>query len=514
MSKYYVTTPIFYPNARPHVGTAFMVIGTDVLARFHRLLGDEVYFLTGTDEHGEKNQKAADQQGVEPQALVDGMVEKFKAPWEKLSISYDGFIRTSEPRHQKVVQELFQRAYDRGDIYKGTYEGLYCTPCESYWAESEAKGGECPQCGRPVRKLSESAYFFALSKYQDRLEGLLRERPDFIQPDFRRNEMVANFLKPGLRDVCISRSSITWGVPVPVNNSHVVWVWFDALPNYLSGIGYLADDAEFRKWWPADVHIVGKDIVRFHTLLWPAMLMAAGLEIPERVYAHGFVVVEGTKMSKSLGNVVLPEEIAERYGADALRYYLMREIPFWSDGSYSEDKLVGRFNHDLGNDLGNLVLRTLSMIERYFEGKIPPGQDFHQPPAELAPMDKALRAASVEVYENLDGFIDALEFNRALESIWGLVRLANRYVEENRPWVLAKDPQQRQRLSAVLYNLAEACRVLSVYLSPFMPTTCDAMRRQFGLGPISGKLSEETNWGQTRAGTPIARGDALFPRVE
>ncbi len=512
MSKFYVTTPIFYPNARPHVGTAFMVIGTDVLARFHRLIGDEVYFLTGTDEHGEKIQKVAEEQKITPQALVDGMVEKFKQPWEKLSISYDGFVRTTEKRHEKVVQELFRRAYDRGDIYEGTYEGLYCTPCESYWSETEAKGGECPQCGRPVRKLTESAYFFALSKYQDRLEALLKERPDFIQPEFRRNEMVTNFLKPGLRDVCISRSSITWGVPVPVNGNHVMWVWFDALPNYLSGIGYLSDEDEFKKWWPANVHIVGKDIVRFHTLLWPAMLMAAGLELPERVYAHGFVVVEGTKMSKSLGNVVHPEEIVARYGTDALRYYLMREIPFWSDGSYSEEKLIGRFNHDLGNDLGNLMFRTLSMIERYFDGKIParPNGSLEEQP----PLDRALRAAVVDAHEGLGGLMDALEFSRALDSIWEVVRLANRYVEESRPWMLAKDPAQRGRLEAVMYNLAEVCRVLSVYLTPFMPTTCEAIRRQFGLEPIKRKLCLEVEWGQTESGTPIRKGEPLFPRVE
>ena len=512
MSKFYVTTSIFYANARPHVGSAFEIIGTDVLARYHRLIGDEVFFLTGTDEHGEKNQKVAEQQGVTPKELVDSMVDRFKTPWEKLAISYDGFIRTSEPRHEKVVQELVQKAYDRGDIYEGTYEGLYCTPCESYWSETEAKGGECPQCGRSVRKLSEPAYFFALSKYQDRIEGLLRERPDFIQPDFRRNEMVANFLKPGLRDVCISRSSITWGVPVPINPRHVVWVWFDALPNYLSGIGYLADDEQFAKWWPADVHVVGKDIVRFHTLLWPAMLMAADLEVPGRICAHGFVVVEGTKMSKSLGNVVLPEEVAERFGADALRYYLMREIPFWSDGSYSESRLIRRINHDLGNDLGNLVLRTLSMIERYFEGKIPICP--HEPLAEQAPLDRALQAASAEVYEGLGAFMDAIEFNRALESIWELVRLANRYVEDNRPWALAKDQQQRQRLSAVMYNLAETCRLLSVYLAPFMPATTDAIRNQFGLEPIAQKLSKEIQWGQTRPGTTIRKGEPLFPRVE
>ena len=512
MSKFYVSTSVFYANAKPHVGSAFEIIGADMLARYHRLIGDEVFFLTGTDEHGEKNQKAAEEQGIEPQQLVDSMVEKFKVPWEKLSVSYDGFVRTTEPRHQKVVQELFSRAYDRGDIYEGTYEGLYCTPCESYWSEAEAKGAECPQCGRPVRKLTEPAYFFALSKYQDQLEGLLRERPDFIQPDFRRNEMIANFLKPGLRDVCISRSSITWGVPVPVNSKHVIWVWFDALPNYLSGIGYLSNDDKFKKWWPANVHIVGKDIVRFHTLLWPAMLMAAGLEVPQRVYAHGFVVVEGTKMSKSLGNVVLPEDIVARYGVDALRYYLMREIPFWSDGSYSEEKLVRRFNHDLGNDLGNLLLRTLSMIERYFDGKIPAGQNLDL--TELTPTDKALRAASAEVYENLDGFMNALEFSRALEGIWELVRLANRYVEENKPWVLAKDSAQQQRLATVMYNLAEACRVLSVYLSPFMPTTCVLIRKQLGLGPTLQKLSKEVEWGQTKPGTPIIKGEPLFPRVE
>lgn len=512
MSKFYITTPIFYPNAEPHVGTAFCMIGTDVLARYHRLVGDEVFFLTGMDEHGEKIQKVAEEQNLAPQELVDRMAGKFQEPWKTLCISIDGFIRTTDPRHVRVVQELFRTLLESGDIYKGNYEGLYCTPCESYWLASEAKGGECPQCGRPIEKLTEPAYFFALSHYQEKLERLLQERPDFIQPGFRRTEMISGFLDPGLKDVCISRSSITWGIPVPTDEEHVVWVWFDALPNYLSGVGYLTDKDQFDKWWPANLHVVGKDIVRFHALLWPAMLMAAGLPLPERIYAHGFVVIEGAKMSKSLGNVVRPEQMVAKYGADALRYYLMREIPFWSDGSFSEEKLVKRFNYDLGNDLGNLVLRTLSMIERYFDGEVPPGET--APVQNWLPQDKALRARSLEVHENCGSLMESLDFSRALEEIWDLVHLANRYVEENRPWELAKDPGSRPRLGVVLYNLAETCRALTVYLMPFLPQTSERIREQFVLGPITRPCAEEVEWGQTVPGTRIRKGAPLFPRVE
>jgi methionyl-tRNA synthetase len=517
--KYYLTTPIFYPNAEPHVGSAFEVIGIDVMARWKRLSGFDVFFLTGTDEHAEKVSTVARESGVSPQELVDRMAEKFKTAWAQMGISYDRFIRTTEEGHKKAVEIFFRKVLAKGDIYLGAYEGLYCSPCESYWTATQAKGGECPECGRPLKTLREPAYFFALSKYQKALEKLFADNPDFLLPEFRRREMEQNFLKPGLEDVCISRSTLDWGIPVPDDAAHRVYVWFDALINYLTGVGYGSDEARFNKWWPADLHVVGKDIVRFHTLLWPAMLMAAGLPVPKRVFAHGFVQVvsddapeQAVKMSKSLGNIVTPEAIITKYGADALRYFLLKEIPYAGDGVYSERNLAVRYNNDLGNDLGNLVLRTSSMIARYFDSEVP------RPAAEdvvsWTDVDKVVRATAEELSETVPPLMEALDYATALEEIWTLVRAGNRYVEETKPFIIAKDPSQRDRLGVVLYNLAETCRILSLWISPFMPGVAAKIREQFALGALGSDIAADSTWGKTVPGTAVRKGEPLFPRLD
>jgi methionyl-tRNA synthetase len=518
--KYYLTTPIYYPNAEPHVGSAFEIVGVDVMARWKRLLDCDVFFLTGTDEHAEKVSKVAKEAGVTPERLVEDMAEKFKQAWKSLDISYDRFIRTEEEVHKRGVVQFWRIVRDKGDIYLGSYEGLYCMPCESYWTRTQAKAGVCPECGRTLQTLREPAYFFALSKYQEPLERLFRENPDFLGPAFRRHEMEETFLKPGLDDVCISRTTIHWGIPVPDDPKHVIYVWFDALLNYLTGVGYGTDEELFRSRWPADLHVVGKDIVRFHTLLWPAMLMSAGIPLPKRVFGHGFVQVlsddmgveEPVKMSKSLGNIVKPGDISGKYGVDALRYFLMKEIPYAGDGAYSERNLAMRYNTDLANDLGNLVLRTLSMIERYVGGRIPEGHA--DPVVEWPDADKVLHAVAEEVAENVPALMEELSFSAALEAIWSLVRAANRYVEETKPWALAKDPASRPRLGVVLYQLAESCRLLSIWLSPFVPTTARKIRSQFALDEAATDFALEAAWGGTKPGTMIRKGEPLFPRLD
>ncbi|HUV38658.1 MAG TPA: methionine--tRNA ligase [Planctomycetota bacterium] len=518
--KFFVTTAIPYPNAAPHVGTAFEAIGTDVVARWKRLTGCEVFFLTGTDEHAEKVSKVAASRGITPQQLVAEMADVWRDAWHMMEISEDRFIRTEDDDHKRAVAEFWRRVRDSGDIYLGSYEGPHCMPCESYWSETQAKGGVCPECGRKLEVLKEPAYFFALSRYQERLEKLFRDHPDFLLPEFRRREMEENFLRPGLQDICVSRTTIHWGIPVPDDPKHVVYVWFDALINYLTGAGFATDEKRFAKWWPADLHVVGKDIVRFHTLLWPAMLMAADLPLPRRVFAHGFVHVvsddgtqtEGVKMSKSLGNIVAPGDICAKYGPDALRYFLLREIPYAGDGNYSERNLAGRYNNDLANDLGNLVLRTLSMIERYFDGKVPAGDT--RPVVDWHEHDKVLHAVAEEVAETVPALMDTLAFAQALETLWTLVRAANRYVEENRPWTLAKDPAESTRLGVVMYNLAESCRLLAIWLTPFIPGTAAKIREQLALDDVDVSFNARVRWGLMKPGTVIRKGPALFPRLE
>ncbi len=508
MSKgsFFITTAIPYPNATPHVGSCFEMVGTDVLARYKRLCGYDVLFLTGMDEHGEKVEKAARQRGISPQAHVDEMTQKFRTLWEHLEISNDDFIRTTEPRHEKAAIEVFRRVRDRGDIYKGTYAGPYCVRCETYLIERQLVAGNCPSCGDPVKELSEEAYFFRMSKYQRALEEHIRENPSFIEPAFRRREMLANFIEPGLEDVCISRSSIAWGIPVPDDPEHVLYVWFDALVNYLTGVGFPVDRERFGNYWPAQLHIVGKDIMRWHTTIWPTMLMSAGLEVPCRVYGHGFVTVEGgAKLSKSEGAYLTPQALIDNYGADALRYHLLREIPYAGDGVFSESNLITRVNTDLGNELGNLLHRALSMIEQYTDGRVPT-------PGESA--DDALPEAVTDMMARLDEMMNALEFSRALESIWSMVRLGNRYVEEKKPWLLAKDPTLRHKLSTVLYNLVELLRILAVCLSPFMPASSLKMTAQLGLEPGTETLEELTQWGLMPPHTFVKKGEPLFPRIE
>ncbi|HUW58409.1 MAG TPA: methionine--tRNA ligase [Planctomycetota bacterium] len=517
--KFFITTAIPYPNAAPHVGTAFEAVGTDVMARWKRLTGCDVFFLTGTDEHAEKVSKAARERGIPTEQLVEEMAEVWKEAWAQMAISHDRFIRTEEEDHKRSVAKFWRTVRDKGDIYLGTYEGLYCMPCESYWTQTQAKGGVCPECGRALETLKEPAYFFALSKYQKPLEKLFNEHPEFLLPEYRRREMEENFLKPGLNDICISRTTIHWGIPVPDDPKHVVYVWFDALINYLTGVGYGTDEKRFEKWWPADLHVLGKDVVRFHSLLWPAMLMAAGLPVPKRVFGHGFVQVladgdaEGpVKMSKSLGNIVRPGDIIAKYGADAFRYFMMREISFAGDGAYSERNLAVRHNNDLGNDLGNLVLRTLSMIERYLDDKVPEGN--HDDVVNWPERDKVLHAVAEELHETVPALMDELNFSAALDAIWPLVRAANRYVEENKPWDLAKHPDQRERLGVVMYNLAESCRLLSVWLTPFVPSTTEKMQTQLSCGGDDRDFDERVSWGGMKPGTVIRKGKPLFPRLD
>jgi len=499
---FFITTPIYYANAPLHIGSAFEIIGIDALARFRRLCGDDVFFLTGMDEHGEKNQRAAEARGITPQQHVDEMAANFRTFCQRLQISADDIIRTTEPRHRRVVEAFWRQVQGQGDIYLGEYTGAYCARCECYVRETDLKDGTCPACGERTRLLSEPAFFFRLSRFTEPLRRHFAEHPDFVQPDFRRREM-QRIIESGLEDVCISRSSIHWGIPVPGAPGHVVYVWFDALVNYISAIGYGSDPDRFARYWPAALHVVGKDILRWHTILWPAMLMSAGLALPQRVFGHGFIYTRGGKMSKSLGNVVDPQAVAQKYGADALRYALLRETPYENDGCYSEDSLVERYNRDLGNDLGNLVLRVVTMIDRYCHGAVPAPQGDNGP----------LRTTAERLNAEIPPAMNGLQFSRALEDIWALVHRANEFIEEQKPWAMAKDTAAAARLNKTLYDLAETLRLLSVWLTPFMPATAAAIRAQLSLGDIQGTIPAETRWGLLPAGQHVQRGAPLFPRL-
>lgn len=507
-NTFYISTPIYYPSDRLHIGHAYCTTAADAIARFNRLLGKDVLFLTGSDEHGQKIANIARAKGEGPKSYVDKIVATFKDLWNRLNISYDDFVRTTDERHARVVQDVFRRLYDNGDIYKGEYEGWYCTPCEAFWLERQLKDGNCPDCGRPVNLVKEESYFFRLSKYQDRLLEHIEENPGFIQPDSRRHEMI-NFIKSGLEDLSVSRTTFDWGIPVPIDEKHVIYVWVDALSNYLTGAGFLHDDEKFAKFWPADVHLVGKEIVRFHTIIWPIMLMALGLELPKQVYGHGWLVIEGDKMSKSKGNVVDPILLIQEFGADALRYFLLRDIQFGLDGNFSRSALIRRINSDLANDLGNLVSRTLAMIDKYFDGVLP-ARDV------VESLDEEIAESAYQAVQNVSRLMDNLELTEALSELWRHIGRTNKYIDETEPWNLAKSDEGKRRLQTVLYNLAESIRIIALLVYPFMPSTGEAIWKRLGFESelTSEKLEDAAVWGKLRPGVKTYRGEALFPRID
>ena len=511
MSKksFYITTPIYYPSAKLHIGHAYCTTIADSVARFHRLADEDVFFLTGSDEHGQKIQQKAEEQGITPIEYVNPIVAGFQNLWKMLNISNDDFIRTTEKRHEKVVQEIFRRIYAKGDIYKGAYTGLYCTPCESYWTEHQLdENGCCPDCHRPVQEVSEEAYFFKISKYADRLLQYIEENPDFIQPVSRRNEMI-NFINQGMEDLCISRTSFDWGIPVPIDTKHVIYVWFDALTNYLTPIGYLDDPEKFQKFWPADIHLVGKEIVRFHSIIWPCILMALDLPLPKQVFGHGWLVVDGTKMSKSIGNVVDPIGLIEEFGADAIRYFLLREINLGQDGNFSRDALIQRINSDLANDLGNLLHRTLNMVGKFQQGVV-------LAPEGRSEIDASLIEDAMATVRIFADDMNNMKISHAIKSVWAFISRANKYIDETAPWALAKDEAKKQELANVMYNLVEALRIISGLIYPYMPTTAGKLWKQLNLpGTIEElRLSDIEKWGGTPAGMHIGEAEQLFPRIE
>ena len=503
---YYVTTPIYYVNDVPHIGHAYTTLACDVIARYKRAKGYNVAFLTGTDEHGQKVETAAKANGETPLELADRVVKRFQALWEKLNISNTDFIRTTQERHKHTVQEQFKKLEAKGDIYLGEYEDWYCTPCETFWTETQLMDGNCPDCGRAPTKLKEESYFFRMSQYQEQLLKHIEENPDFIQPKSRRNEILS-FVREGLRDLSISRTSFSWGIPAPGNEKHVIYVWFDALTNYISALGYPEDkDALFETFWPA-VHVIGKDILRFHAVYWPTFLLAAGLPLPKTVFAHGWWTVEGQKMSKSLRNVVEPNMLIDKYGVDAIRYFLLREVPFGLDGDFSHSSLISRINSDLANDIGNLVSRSTAMLGKYFSGQLPQ-------PGTIEQADQKMIDLFDKQFQTIDKHLNDMSFNKALMAIWELISAGNKYIDETAPWALAKDPDQRERLGTVMYTLLESIRLIALQVAPFMPETGERIMTILGCDSSNLNFEGQDQWGGLVAGTTIEKAAPLFPRIE